>query len=87
MFSVIHEATYASCLQCLQIGMVQKNSNQKGQDLDCMLGTRDVRISVFKYQQLLLPYEVEHHHDAKQLYLSTMLCIYCKQWVSTPLQA
>jgi len=45
--------------------------------MDCMLDEGEAQISVFKlFQWSLLPYEVKHYHDAKQLHLSAFLCIY-----------
>jgi hypothetical protein len=47
-----------------------------GQDLDCMLGGGEAQVSVHKsFNWLLPPYEFEHCHDAKQLFISIPLCL------------
>jgi len=89
MFLVMWEAMYTlhpwACHH-LKIGIhvthlqaLQKYGNQMGWELECMLDGGDIWVSVLRwFQLLLLSYEVKHCHNAKQLHLSALLCIYCE---------
>jgi hypothetical protein len=44
-----------------------------------MLGEEEAQISVFEpFKLLLLPYEIKHYHDERQLLLTAFLCVYHK---------